>query len=197
MKNIKKRSWGAVIYPESLPSNWLELLQESGLQIAISPLHDKDINPTGELKKPHYHIIIIYEGPTTYNNVKTFLEKFNCPAPIPLEQVRGYYRYLTHKDNPEKYQYRDSEIISLNGFDYKNFVELSTSEINSIKKDIQNLIIDNNINEYSDLLDLLLSKDLTNLWDVASNHTLFFNTYITSRRHKLQQQVSDALTRRH
>ena len=56
MKNVKKRAWGGVIYPESLPENWLEILQNSGLQIAISPLHDKDINPDGTIKKPHYHI---------------------------------------------------------------------------------------------------------------------------------------------
>ena len=34
-------------------------------------LHDKDVNPTGEVKKPHYHVICYYENSTTYNNVKT------------------------------------------------------------------------------------------------------------------------------
>lgn len=194
MKNIKKRAWGGVIYPESLPGNWLEILQNSGLQIAISPLHDKDINPDGTSKKPHYHIIIIYDGPTTFNNVKTFLEQLNAPNPIPLEQVRGYYRYLTHKDNPEKYQYDETQIKALNGFDFMNYVELTSAEINSIKKEIQKIIIKNHINEYCVLLDFLLDNDLNNYWDVASNHTIFFNTYITSRRHKLNSEIQDLLT---
>ena len=111
MKNIKKRNWAFVLYPESAPENWKEILQQTGLGIAISPLHDKDVNPTGEVKKAHYHIILIYDGPTTYNNVRSLTESLGQPIPQPLEQVRGYYRYLTHKDNPEKYQYDDKDII--------------------------------------------------------------------------------------
>ena len=49
-KNVKKRNWAFVLYPESAPEDWKEQLRLSGLQGAISPLHDKDINPTGEPK---------------------------------------------------------------------------------------------------------------------------------------------------
>jgi len=101
-KLSKKRNWAFVAYPESLPKNWQEILTQTGLPIAISPLHDKDENPDGTKKKPHYHIILIYSGPTSFSVVQTLTQKLNAPAPIPLEAVRGYYRYLTHKDNPEK-----------------------------------------------------------------------------------------------
>lgn len=82
-KNItqktKKRNWGAVIYPESLPKNWLDILVETGLQIAISPLHDKDLEADGQTpKKAHYHIILIFPGPTTYNAVLTLTKKLNA-----------------------------------------------------------------------------------------------------------------------
>ena len=50
-KIVKKRNWAFVVYPESLPEGWLDLLRETGLQCAISPLHDKDKEPTGELKR--------------------------------------------------------------------------------------------------------------------------------------------------
>ena len=114
--NTKKRQWAFVCYPESLPPDWIEILKQSGLQCAISPLHDKDINPDNTPKKPHYHVILVYAGPTTYNNVATFTASINGTIPQPLEQVRGYYRYLTHKDNPEKAQYDEKDIITLNGF---------------------------------------------------------------------------------
>ena len=39
-KNVKKRNWAFVAYPESMPTNWLEILQETGAPIAISPLHE-------------------------------------------------------------------------------------------------------------------------------------------------------------
>ena len=50
-ENLKKRNWTFVLYPESAPSDWIEQLKLSGLMCAVSPLHDKDVNPTGEPKK--------------------------------------------------------------------------------------------------------------------------------------------------
>ena len=183
MKNVKKRYWAFILYPESAPTDWRTKLQETGIQCAISPLHDKDINPDNTPKKPHYHIILCYEGPTTYNNVLSLCESLNQPIPQPLEQLRGYYRYLTHKDNPEKYQYNDNLITTINGFDVSNYLDLTSSQVNSILKQIQELIIDNNILEYSGLMILLSKMDCTDFWDVAMKHTIFLNTFITSYRH--------------
>lgn len=187
MKNIKKRNWAFVLYPESAPDNWKELLQQTGLGIAISPLHNKDINPTGEVKKAHYHIILTYDGPTTYNNVKSLTESLGQPIPQPLEQVRGYYRYLTHKDNPEKAQYNESDIITYNGFNIQDFVELTTSEVMAIKKQLQTFIRDNQITEYSLLMDLLLDNEMSSMYEVASNYTYFLDKYITSYRNKVDK----------
>ena len=189
--NTKKRQWAFVCYPESLPPDWIEILKQSGLQCAISPLHDKDINPDNTPKKPHYHVILVYAGPTTYNNVATFTASVNGTIPQPLEQVRGYYRYLTHKDNPEKAQYDEKDIITLNGFDIREFVELTKAEILKTKREIQQFIIDNEIFEYAALMDCLLnlstaSDDLLNWYDVASSNTLFFSNYIKSRRYGSQ-----------
>ena len=98
---------------------------KTGLQCAISPLHDKDMNPDNTPKKPHYHVILTYSGPTSYNVVKALTDGFNQPIPQALEQVRGYYRYLTHKDNPEKAQYDEREIKTINGFNIVDFSELT------------------------------------------------------------------------
>ena len=149
-KIVKKRNWAFVVYPESLPEGWLDLLRETGLQCAISPLHDKDKEPTGELKKAHYHVIACYSGPTSYNVVKGLTEQLHAPGPQALEQVRGYYRYLTHKDNPEKAQYSENDIQTLNGFYIGDFVELTKSEVLNIKRDLLTLIREADILEYSD-----------------------------------------------
>lgn len=183
-KNVKKRNWAFVAYPESLPAGWLDMLRETGLQCAVSPLHDKDLDPTGETKKPHYHVIACYSGPTSFNVVKSLTDQLHAPGPQPLEQVRGYYRYLTHKDNPEKAQYSESDIQTINGFCILDFVELTKSEVLTIKKELQTLIRSADILEYSDLMDLLQDSDMTQQYDVASCNTYFFEKYITSRRNK-------------
>lgn len=184
--NIKKRNWAFVLYPESAPADWLEQLRLTGLQCAISPLHDIDLNPTGEPKKAHYHIILCYSGPTSYNVVKTLTDKLNQPIPQALEQVRGYYRYLTHKDNPEKAQYSESDIRTLNGFNISDYVELTKSEVIEIKKNLQQLIRNLDLLEYSDFMDYLQDNELNLEYDVASCNTYFFEKYITSRRNKLK-----------
>lgn len=189
VKYVKKRNWAFIVYPESLPEDWKTILRESGLQCAISPLHDKDIDPTGEVKKPHYHIVAVYSGPTTYNGVKDFTDRLNAPAPQALEQVRGYYRYLTHKDNPEKAQYNENEIETINGFNILDFVEMTKSEVLSIKRELQTLIRDADILEYSDFMDLLQDSEMTEQYDVASCNTYFFEKYISSRRNKRQPKA--------
>lgn len=182
-KNVKKRNWAMVLYPESAPEDWREQLRLSGLQVAISPLHDKDVNADGEPKKAHHHVILVYGSPTTYNNVKALCDRLNQPIPQPLEQVRGYYRYLTHEDNPEKAQYSKSDIQTLNGFDIREFVELTKSEVTKAKREILQLIRDNSITEYADLIDILMDggEGTADMFDVASNNTLFFKAYLTSQ----------------
>nr|CRY93671.1 hypothetical protein [uncultured prokaryote] len=182
-KNVKKRHWAMVLYPESAPQDWREQLKKAGIKCAISPLHDKDVNPDGEPKKAHYHVIMSYEGPTTYNNVKRLTDSLSQPIPQPLEQVRGYYRYLTHEDNPEKYQYEKKDIETLNGFAIQDFVEMTKSEVGKRTREILQLIRDNGITEYSILMDILMDagEGMSEHFEVARTNTLFFKAYLTSQ----------------
>ncbi len=182
-KNVKKRAWTFVAYPDSLPNDWVDQLRMSGLQCAISPLHNRDVNPTGELKKPHYHVILVYGNPTTYSNVKSLTNgKLGQTVPQPLEQVRGMYRYFTHDDNPEKAQYSKADIQVINGFDVHDFVELTRSEVEKAKRDVIRLIRDNGLTEYADLIDFLMDggESTADMFYVATNNTLFFKAYLTS-----------------
>lgn len=188
-KNVKKRYWAFVLYPESAPENWRELLQQTGLQCVISPLHDKDIDADGKPKKAHHHIILAYSGPTTYNAVRTLTESLKQPIPQALEQVRGYYRYLTHKDNPEKAQYSEDDIETINGFNIADFVELTKTEVNAYKRKLQKLIINLDIVEYCDFMDFLLDNEMWTEYDIGSNNTYFFEKYISSRRNKLKSSL--------
>ena len=193
---IRGRNWAFVVYPESLPKNWEEIVTETGLPMAFSPLHDKDLNPTGEVKKPHYHVICYYENPSTQKSVKEYVtEKLNGTIPIKLESMVGMYRYHLHLDNPEKYQYDDRDRKFFNGFDVNKVDSLTYTEIGKLLREIQVLIKENNIYEYSDLLDILLENEKFNMWDVARNHTILLNSYITSKRHKLKDEELGEVTR--
>ena len=185
---IKKRNWAFVLYPESAPDNWKDVLQKTGLPFAISPLHNKDVNPDGSIKKPHYHIILCYAGPTSFNVVNRLVSGLNQPIPQYLEQIKGYYRYFTHKDNPEKYQYKESDIECCNGFVVTDYIELTNSENLALKREILDFIIESDIYEYCDLVSVLHYEDKVDMLYCVSNNTLFFNSFLKSRRYKKAQE---------
>ena len=178
----KERYWSFIAYPESLPENWEEILQETGLQIAISPLHDKDINADGEVKKAHYHIVLFFPGPTTYNRVEKITKELNASIPKRVVSPKGMIRYLTHKDNPEKAQYDERDIKTINGLDIDEVDGITSNMELAIKKDLINLIVSLNINEYSTLINYLIKEDLRNMFKVASTNTFFINSYLKSKK---------------
>lgn len=187
-KIIKKRYWAFCGYPESLPDDWKEQLIQTGLPCAISPLHDRDVNPTGETKKPHYHVILCYNGPTALSVVEKLTRQLGQPNPQAIENVKGYYRYLSHRDNPEKAQYDENEIETLNGFNVADYSDLTRSEVLEVKQKIIAIIRSCDIIEYCDLMDMLLDDGMMLEWEVASSHTFFFEKYITSRRYKILRE---------
>ena len=109
-ENTKKRNWAFVLYPESAPKDWREQLKLSGLLAAVSPLHDKDVNPTGEPKKPHYHVVLMFEGKKSIAQVTEIFDTINGVGCEVVKSLRGYARYLCHLDNPEKAQYEPSDV---------------------------------------------------------------------------------------
>ncbi|MGN0532752.1 MAG: replication protein [Eubacterium sp.] len=185
MANDKHRYWWFILYPESAPKDWKEVLTFRGLPCAISPLHEFDLkNEEGEVKKAHHHIILCYAGPTTFNNVKRLtVDELGQTIPKPIDNVRGAYEYLTHKNNPEKYQYSDEEIQFLNGFDIKEIVEQSEKDKASIKMAILDDIDNLKILEYPALLRYYKSTEQYEKFNVASSNTILFNTVICSNRH--------------
>lgn len=188
-KNSKGRYWAFIIYPESLPQNWQDVIIDTGLPMALSPLHDRDVDPNGEIKKPHYHVLCYYNNTTTYNSVKeNVADKLNGSFPMKLETMRGMYRYHIHMDNPDKAQYKDCDRQFFNGFDIHRVGDYTYTEKAKMLKQIQRFIIENKITEYSDLLDILLDNEMYELWDIARNNTLLLNTYISSRRYKTIQE---------
>ena len=65
-KDTRTRVWTFLVYPDSAPENWRDLLDEQHIEFIVSPLHDRDINPTGEPKKPHWHLMLTFEGKKSY-----------------------------------------------------------------------------------------------------------------------------------
>lgn len=185
-KYQKGRDWASVLYPESCNPDWINILQETHIQIAISPLHDKDLNPDYTPKKPHWHILFRFEGPTTKNHVKEICDTIGAVNPIKIDSARGMFRYQCHLDNPEKYQYDTKSRLLLNGFDTNNLENFTESEYDNFENDIIDIIEKYNIVEYYHLIQLLKTQEEYNLLKVAKKRTVLLNAFIKSRKGSLK-----------
>lgn len=181
--NRKSRFWAFVMYPDSMPSNWLSILSNYHLPMAVSPIHSKDINADGEEKKAHYHVLVAYGNTTTSTVIQEISDSVNGTIVIPVVSCKGYYRYLTHKDNPEKKKYNENEIIHISGFSPADYWDYTSEEEYKLKFSIQKFIADNEIYEYWDLTIMLMTFDIQ-MYDYCTRHPQLFNTMVTSYRNK-------------
>lgn len=187
-KEIRGKFWCFVLYPESAPADWKEQLNLSGIKWAASPLHDKDVNPDGTLKKPHYHVIMMWPADTTYNNVGKFThETLNSTYPQKLGSPVGYYRYFTHEDNPEKASYDKRDIESGNGFDIADYQKMTKEQMLEMHLMLTQTIIDNEINNYVDAVMMAASMGFDE-YDVITSHTMHFSNLCKSVGYKHRER---------
>lgn len=174
----KGRDWTFIVYPESAPDNWRTVLDETHLRWIESPLHDKDMNADGEIKKSHYHILLTFDGPVTEKQVIKLIEPLNTPLPKKVGSARGLVRYMAHLDNPEKYQYSRDEIVGHCGADVESYFELTKTSKMSVMKEIITYIYENKIDNYADFL-MICIQHSDDWFDVAINYnTLAINKMI-------------------
>ena len=174
----KGRDWTFIVYPESAPDNWRTVLDETHLRWIESPLHDKDMNADGEIKKSHYHILLTFDGPVTEKQVIKLIDPLNTPLPKKVGSARGLVRYMAHLDNPEKYQYSRDEIVGHCGADVESYFELTKTSKMSVMKEIITYIYENKIDNYADFL-MICIQHSDDWFDVATNYnTLAINKMI-------------------
>lgn len=147
----KSRGWLTIVYPESCPVDWVSLLSERGAQAIISPLHDKDVNPTGEIKKPHYHVILIWDGPTTQAVAQEYVSLIGGVGCLPMASLRGAARYCCHLDNPEKAPYSPDDVRVLGGFDYQEIVSSASDDLLTLYE-IFDWIDEHSVTSYRDFV---------------------------------------------
>lgn len=199
MSNIRKTSeksnrflsWTCVIYPESLPTDWVDKLGDLMIPWACSPLHDKDKNEDGTDKKPHYHLLLSFRSVKSYEQVKAITDTLNAPRPEPVRDTRGMVRYFLHLDNPSKAQYERQDIKVGGGFDLDTALQRSKSEDRVVRRQILNLLAEYGINEYCDAVDLI-DSEYPDFSDYVFEHTFFFSAYLKSKKYKQMQQISES-----
>ena len=128
------RNFATVVYPDSedTPDNWLSILDQFKTPVLVSPFHDSDLNVTGEPKKPHYHVLIMFEGMKSQDQVRELFDQIGGVGLETVNSLRGYARYLCHLDNPDKFQYSPAEVRQMSGADFLEIIALPSDKYEMI-----------------------------------------------------------------
>lgn len=179
MATRRTRTWATVVYPESCVDKWQEVLAGECVPAIISPLHDKDNNPDGTPKKAHWHVMFMYAGPKSQQQVSELCSKLGAILPIPIQDARSMARYFVHKDNPSKYQYDEKDIACLSGADYYELTLTSKDRYDTLTE-IITYLKEKKVLYYNDLLDYCLDSDNIRWFKVCCDNTVLLRGYCVS-----------------
>lgn len=180
----RTRSWTFILYPESAPENWRDILNDLFIEWVESPLHDKDVNPDGEWKKPHWHILLMFPSVKSYEQVVEITDMLNAPSPQKAMSAKGVVRYMLHLDNPEKFQYDRAEIKAYGGADVSELLRPTGADRYELIKEMLVFVKENDIREMKDLLDYAMSERFEDWFPLLSDNSAYIvGQYIKSNRY--------------
>lgn len=181
-KEQRSNKWAFLLYKESMPENYLAVIDELHVPYVLSPWHDKDVNKsTGEFKKAHKHGVLFFESLKSYSQVSDLLtEKLNTPAHVEVVMSpKGIYDYFIHAENPEKTLYNIEDIESGCGFELDKFLAENNPDL---LKQVYEVMRDSDLKEFADFTDLIAEK-FPDLLLYVFDKSYFFKIYLDSKRY--------------
>lgn len=179
-KGKRSNLWCCVFYPgDSAPDNYLDIIRSWIIPCLISPIHDSDKNADDTEKKKHCHLMLDFGSGQnkSFDQVKKYTDQLNGTIPIICHSKNSMVRYFVHLDNPEKHQYKISDLISVGGFEYDKAFETYSSEI-QMYKFIERIIYDEMIYNYALLTKYLMDNNLEYELQFVRKHTFHFNALL-------------------
>lgn len=184
-RDQRTRNWAIVLYPDSAPENWRDILDDLHIEWIESPLHDLDVNEDGELKKAHWHVLLLFGGLKSYNQVFDAVEPLKCAVPQRCHSLKGAVRYMAHLDNPEKHQYSPFDIRAHGGVDIAQLLKPSSSERYSLVREMCDYVRESHITEFQDLMDYAMLERFDTWFPLLCDNSAYVvGQYIKSQRHR-------------
>lgn len=152
----KEKEYAFLLYPESCAPDWIGIIKQLQQPFFVI-LHDRDVEPDGSPKKPHYHVMILFDNSRARSTARRV--NLMCGGNGHFEQIlsrRGYVRYLCHLDDPDKYQYAPEAVRAFCGADYSKesmSVMQRKNLDNDMFCDIVKFCKDNHVIAYYQLVD--------------------------------------------
>lgn len=182
---IRTRVFAFILYADSAPPNWRDILTEWHTEVLVSPYHDKDVNPDGSPKKAHWHVMVMFSSVKTYAQAAEIRDSVNGVGWENVASSRGYARYLCHLDNPEKAQYSTDDVLELGGADYMETIRRAADSVR-ITSEMMDYIAENDIIYYSDFVDYCRANKPEWFDALITRYTYTISMYIKARWRKAE-----------
>lgn len=186
----RTRNWVSIMYEPI--NDWIDKLKESTVPFFVSPLHDKDISSDGNPKKPHYHVLLMFDGVKTRDQAKAVFDTIGGVGCEKCNSLRGYARYLCHLDDYDKAQYDPNDVYCYGATaDYVGVIGLPTDKYDSIGA-MMDWVDREHCLSYARLL--RYARDNNEIWFrvLCDNGTLVMREYIKSFTWELNTENYDS-----
>lgn len=189
-RDERKRNWAFVVYPDSAPEDWREILRGELVPGFISPLHDMDANADGEAKKAHWHVLLTFRGNKSFDQVKEITDRLGAPIPQVCKDIRAYARYLCHLDNPEKAQYEVADVECLGGADYLDKIE-SAADTDAALAEMMDWCIEHRCYSFFRLSNYARTQRTDWFRVITSRRTVYLMAWLKSMEWEAQKGTLD------
>lgn len=144
MANKRTRNYATVVYLESAPPDWIDIISASLVPAFISPCHtDSD--------KEHFHVLVMFDSVKTQDQARALFETFGGVGVEIVNSLRSYARYLCHLDEKNKLKYDISDVMSFGGADYLKIINLASDRYSAISE-MMDYVYDNNVISFAALM---------------------------------------------
>lgn len=177
-KTPRNSRWTTILYPESAAGNFLDVLKDFHVPFLLSPLHDKDVDSAGVIKKAHYHLVLYFDSLKSSSQAQVIFDAIGGVGCQSVQSPVSYARYLIHADDPDKYQYAAEDVVSY-GLDYFQCSLDEKSQKYLGISDVISYVIENDIQSFSRLL--IVSSQLNrHIFEVVCDNPYLVKTFISS-----------------
>lgn len=183
-KDERTRNWTIIVYEDSAPKDWRDVIANLHVPAYISPYHDKDVRTDGTPKKPHWHVVLCFKGKKSVAQIQAISDQLSRVhvdwEHCAVGDLDGMVRYLIHFDDADKAQYSIDDIEAFAGADVlEHFAQASD--------------VDDAVGEMMDWLDELGSTSFAALARYARRNKPDWFRVLTSKRTVFVSQYCKSL----
>lgn len=199
----KTRNGTVLVYSEHVDEDTLDMyLEDMGIKVARSPLHDQDVydrasvtkwdkrhkNPTeeeltrrpvvGAKKKPHWHVTFQLSGPRGLAYIlKMFPSELGVTSVWKEPDPEHALRYLCHLDSKKKVQYDKAGVVGFGGIDLSPLDKLTDNDKANDVAYICKYVRENDCTNFFELTNWVLDQNDIDLFNSLLRYTAFFTNY--------------------